>query len=114
MQQDLVVAKSLNDINGECRAHGNLGAAYFSQGNYKEALTSHRYQLVLAMKCKETQAAASALTRFVSVFLFVAKLYLKPIYLYLGSIKHKHNIRWQHLSRIKASKILFLIKQYRL
>lgn len=63
MQQDLVVAKSLNDINGECRAHGNLGAAFFSQGNFKEALTSHRYQLVLSMKCKETQAAASALTR---------------------------------------------------
>ena len=42
MQQDLVVAKSLNDINGECRAHGNMGAAHFSKGNYKEALTSHR------------------------------------------------------------------------
>jgi len=68
MQQDLVVAKSLSDINGECRAHGNLGAAYFSQGNYKEALTSHRYQLVLAMKCKETQAAASALTSLGHVY----------------------------------------------
>ena len=42
MQQDLVVAKSLGDINGECRAHGNLGAAQFSKGNFKEALTSHR------------------------------------------------------------------------
>ena len=62
MQQDLAVAKSLGDIAGECRAHGNLGSAYFSKGNYKEALTSHRYQLVLAMKCKDTQAAASALT----------------------------------------------------
>lgn len=52
MQQDLAVAKSLGDTAGECRAHGNLGAAYFSQGSYKEALTAHRYQLVLAMKCK--------------------------------------------------------------
>jgi len=62
MQQDLGVAKSLGDIAGECRAHGNLGSAYFSQGSFKEALTSHRYQLVLAMKCKDSQAAASALT----------------------------------------------------
>lgn len=52
----------LGDQAGECRAHGNLGSAYFSKGNYKEALTSHRYQLVLAMKCKDTYAAASALT----------------------------------------------------
>jgi tetratricopeptide (TPR) repeat protein len=52
MQQDLAVAKSLGETAGECRAHGNLGAAYFSQGSYKDALTAHRYQLVLAMKCK--------------------------------------------------------------
>lgn len=62
MQQDLAVAKSLGDVPGECRAHGNLGSAYFSQSNFKDALTSHRYQLVLAMKCKDTQAATSALT----------------------------------------------------
>ena len=52
MQQDLVVARKLGDTAGECRAHGNLGSAYFSKGNYKDALTSNRYQLVLAMKCK--------------------------------------------------------------
>lgn len=62
MQQDLSVAKSLGDTIGECRAHGNLGSAHFSKGNFKEALTSHRYQLVLAMKCKDNQAAALALT----------------------------------------------------
>ncbi|XP_037078157.1 tetratricopeptide repeat protein 28-like, partial [Pollicipes pollicipes] len=68
MQQDLNVAKSLEDIAGECRAHGNLGSAYFSKGNFKEALTSHRYQLVLAMKCKDTQAAAAALTSLGHVY----------------------------------------------
>lgn len=52
MQQDLAVAKSLGDTRGECRAHGNLGSAYFSQGANKEALTAHRHQLVLAMKSK--------------------------------------------------------------
>ncbi|XP_026681629.1 tetratricopeptide repeat protein 28-like [Diaphorina citri] len=62
MQQDLAVAKSLGDVGGECRAHGNLGSAYFSKASFEEALQSHRYQLVLAMKCKDTQAAASALT----------------------------------------------------
>ena len=73
MQQDLVVAKSLNDISGECRAHGNLGAAQFSKGNFKEALTSHRYQLVLAMKCKDSLAAASALTSLGHVYTAIGK-----------------------------------------
>ncbi|XP_044251803.1 tetratricopeptide repeat protein 28 [Drosophila takahashii] len=68
MQQDLAVAKSLGDTAGECRAHGNLGSAYFSQGAHKEALTAHRYQLVLAMKCKDTQAAAAALTSLGHVY----------------------------------------------
>lgn len=62
MQQDLLVAKSLKDVAGESRAHGNLGSAYFSKGSYKEALTAHRYQLVFAMKAREMKAAASALT----------------------------------------------------
>lgn len=62
MQQDLLVAKSLKDISGESRAHGNLGSAYFSKGSYKEALTAHRYQLVFAMRAREMKAAASALT----------------------------------------------------
>lgn len=63
MQQDLAIAKSLGDTAGECRAHGNLGSAYFSQGSYKEALTAHRYQLVLAMKCKVSKNEISIETR---------------------------------------------------
>ncbi|CAH1712106.1 tetratricopeptide repeat protein 28 [Aphis gossypii] len=68
MQQDLLVAKSLKDIAGESRAHGNLGSAYFSKGSYKEALTAHRYQLVFAMKAREMKAAASALTSLGHVY----------------------------------------------
>lgn len=44
------------DQAGECRAHGNLGSAFFSKGNYREALTNHRNQLVLAMKLKDREA----------------------------------------------------------
>ncbi|XP_051018119.1 tetratricopeptide repeat protein 28-like [Acomys russatus] len=59
MQQDLDVAKTLGDQTGECRAHGNLGSAFFSKGNYREALTNHRHQLVLAMKLKDREVGAS-------------------------------------------------------
>lgn len=45
----------LGDQAGECRAHGNLGSAFFSKGNYREALTNHRNQLVLAMKLKDRE-----------------------------------------------------------
>lgn len=46
---------SPGDQTGECRAHGNLGSAFFSKGNYREALTNHRNQLVLAMKLKDRE-----------------------------------------------------------
>uniref|UniRef100_G1SXI2 Tetratricopeptide repeat protein 28 n=1 Tax=Oryctolagus cuniculus TaxID=9986 RepID=G1SXI2_RABIT len=62
MQQDLDVAKTLGDQTGECRAHGNLGSAFFSKGNYREALTSHRHQLVLAMKLKDREVGSSPVT----------------------------------------------------
>ncbi|KAF3820790.1 hypothetical protein GH733_005335 [Mirounga leonina] len=58
MQQDLDVAKTLGDQTGECRAHGNLGSAFFSKGNYREALTNHRHQLVLAMKLKDREVGS--------------------------------------------------------
>ncbi|KAH9502425.1 Tetratricopeptide repeat protein 28 [Bulinus truncatus] len=61
MQQDLAVARSLGDQEGECRAYGNLGSAFFTKGHFKESLAKHRFQLVLAMKLKNRSAAASAL-----------------------------------------------------
>jgi hypothetical protein len=47
MQQDLAVAKKLGDIAGECRAHGNLGSAYFSKGNYKVTTLNFGRLLIL-------------------------------------------------------------------
>lgn len=51
----LLVHPPPGDQTGECRAHGNLGSAFFSKGNYREALTNHRNQLVLAMKLKDRE-----------------------------------------------------------
>lgn len=51
----LLFACDPGDQTGECRAHGNLGSAFFSKGNYREALTNHRHQLVLAMKLKDRE-----------------------------------------------------------
>jgi hypothetical protein len=89
MQQDLAVAKALGDIAGECRAHGNLGSAYFSKGCFREALTAHRYQLVLAMKCKDTQAAAQALTSL-GKFIFLSFVY--TVYIYHTTYIYIHSI----------------------
>ncbi|TRY93746.1 hypothetical protein DNTS_024357 [Danionella cerebrum] len=51
----LEAALKIGDQTGECRAHGNLGSAFFSKGNYREALSNHRHQLVLAMKLKDRE-----------------------------------------------------------
>lgn len=53
---------SSGDQTGECRAHGNLGSAFFSKGNYREALTNHRNQLVLAMKLKDREVSSVTAT----------------------------------------------------
>ncbi|XP_062822246.1 LOW QUALITY PROTEIN: tetratricopeptide repeat protein 28-like [Anolis carolinensis] len=68
MLQDLHTAKALGDQMGECRAYGNLGSASFSKGNYREALTNHRQQLMLAMKLKDRESASSALTSLGHVY----------------------------------------------
>ena len=56
------------DQEGECRSHGNLGAAYHSKGNYREALTHQRCQLVLAMRLKQHDTASSALSSLGHVY----------------------------------------------
>lgn len=54
----VLFACDTGDQTGECRAHGNLGSAFFSKGNYREALTNHRHQLVLAMKLKDREVGS--------------------------------------------------------
>uniref|UniRef100_A0A667Z367 Tetratricopeptide repeat domain 28 n=1 Tax=Myripristis murdjan TaxID=586833 RepID=A0A667Z367_9TELE len=49
---------STGDQSGECRAHGNLGSAFFSKGSYREALTNHRHQLVLTLENRREEARA--------------------------------------------------------
>lgn len=74
MQSDLQISKSLGDQLGECRAHGNLGAAHYARGSYKESLASHRNQLVLALKGKYMNEATSALTSLGHVYTTIGDL----------------------------------------
>lgn len=60
MQEDLSVARQLADMVGECRAHGNLGAAYFSQKNYRLARESHNRQLALAQRMDDLKSQLTA------------------------------------------------------
>lgn len=48
MNEDLSVSQKLDDIAGQCRAHGNLGVAYFSKAKYQLAKENHTKQLSLA------------------------------------------------------------------
>uniref|UniRef100_A0A671YBY4 Tetratricopeptide repeat domain 28 n=1 Tax=Sparus aurata TaxID=8175 RepID=A0A671YBY4_SPAAU len=88
MQQDLEVAKTLGDQTGECRAHGNLGSAFFSKGNYREALTNHRNQLVLAMKLKDREARELG--------------NMGAVYIAMGDFENAVQCHEQHLGIAKA------------
>lgn len=50
MGEDLKVSQDLCDTPGECRAYGNLGAAYFHQNKFDLALENHNHQLQIAKK----------------------------------------------------------------
>jgi len=62
MKQDLETAQSLNDKGGVCRAHGNLGGAYYSQRMYKEAIEHQKAQLAISMNVKDRKTSAAALS----------------------------------------------------
>lgn len=68
MQEDLQVAKQLEDINSECRAIGNLGSAMFATHRNQDALAHHREQLKLSLKRKDRSSAAAALSSLGHVY----------------------------------------------
>ena len=43
--QELSILQDIGDLNGECRAHGNLGAVHMSLGNNTLALRCFQEQL---------------------------------------------------------------------
>ena len=48
MKEDLKVSQSLSDPSGECRAYGNLAAAYYHQNMLEQALQNYNKQLLTA------------------------------------------------------------------
>jgi len=52
MKEDLKISQALSDISGECRAYGNLGAAYLHQGKWDDAVEAFKQQLLIAQKLK--------------------------------------------------------------
>lgn len=72
MKQDLETAQSLNDKAGVCRAHGNLGGAYYSQRMYKEAIEHQKAQLAISMNMKDRKTSATALSSLGHTYVSVA------------------------------------------
>ena len=70
----MLTAKTTGDIESECRAQSNLGAAYFTLANYSAAITSHRHQLLISMRMKNRQMAAHALGALGHIYAIVGDL----------------------------------------
>ena len=68
MEDDLKSAEELEDEAGQCRAHGNLGNAFYSQSMYKKALKHHKLQLSFASKLQDRGLMAEALTSLGHVY----------------------------------------------
>lgn len=52
--------QEINDLKGECRAHGNLGAVHMSLGNYTNAIKCYEDQLERAKELRESVIEAQA------------------------------------------------------
>ena len=50
-----------NDIESQCRAHGNLGVAFNIQQNFQQAFNSYKKQLELA---KQTNVVFYTITQY--------------------------------------------------
>lgn len=48
MNEDLKISELFQDKSNQCRAYGNLGAAYLILQSYEKALDSHHKQLNFA------------------------------------------------------------------
>ena len=74
MEDDLKTAEELEDEAGQCRAHGNLGNAFYSQNMYKKSLKHHKLQLNIATKLQDGQLIAEALTSLGHVYVSTGDL----------------------------------------
>ena len=71
MEDDLKSAEELQDEGGQCRAHGNMGNAYYSQNMYKKSLKHHKLQLNIATKLQDRNLIAEALTSLGHVYVSI-------------------------------------------
>ena len=71
MEDDLKSAEELQDEAGQCRAHGNMGNAYFSQNMYKKSLKHHKLQLNIGTKIQDRKLIAEALTSLGHVYVSI-------------------------------------------
>ena len=50
----------MNDVKGECKAHGSLGAVHMSLGNYTNAMKCYEEQLDRSRELNDQQLEAQA------------------------------------------------------
>ena len=61
MLQELSILQDLGDVQGECKAHGNLGAVHLSLSNYINSVKCYTEQLERAREVREPSLEAAAL-----------------------------------------------------
>eukprot|EP00794_Sanderia_malayensis_P018811 gene18811-20707_t len=71
MEEDLNTAQELQDPVGQCRAHGNMGNAYYSQNMYKKSLKHHKLQMNIAMQNEDHANLTEALTSLGHVYVSI-------------------------------------------
>lgn len=52
--------QEVNDLKGECCAHGHIGAVYMSLGNYSNAIKCYQLQLERAKELRDNAIEAEA------------------------------------------------------